>query len=232
MTSFFQFSEQMQAVKLQNRLDEQLLNEMPMRPEGRPEQYGSSANPHLPSTAKDGYQGRTTSNLEDLGSMADRQIGKEKWAQAVQDRPELGVYTDVNKALAKDRAADKKIVDAIGMQKAERRGGRMVQDGPRETGEGDAEAIAGTNRGTANIMGKIGQIKQQMKELRPHVKDWYDPQMMNLVNQMYDATTIFLKQGMVRGPEADAIKELHADMAELRYKAGSKPTAGGQLSDL
>lgn len=228
MASFFQFYENIQRSKLNQSLDEFFLIEMPMRPEGQPDQY-VGASPHKPHTAKDGYQGRNTQNIGDQGSTIDRLLGRQKWNQAVEERPELGVYSQVNQELAKDRKAAKAADSQIPMaDKARNINGRVVQDIKANGEEEDPEAVVAQNRGPQHAMNQFDQLKQQLIGMRQDGTDWNSPHMMPLVHKMYDLTSAFLKRGLVKGPVAEEMAKARNKMAEIIDKADIQPTAGSQ----
>jgi len=82
-------------------------------------------------------------------------------------------------------------------------------------GPEDVEALSATNRGLPNLLARIEDIKDRMRELEPQVQDYSDPEMMKLVRELYAATTVFSKDGRLAGPEAEHIQALHQKMAEL-----------------
>lgn len=220
MTSFFQFYEHVQRSKLNESVD--ILLEMPMRPEDDPDQYANRhVSPYAPTTAKDGYVGRTSKRIVDKGADIDKELAAQNWDQAVQDRPELGFYSQANQEMKKDKAATRAATQAAGLDTvsgARNKAGRMIQTNKTD-GEEDVESIAAKNRGIRHLLGKIEELKGQIKELRPQVQDYFDPRMMKLVRELYGATTQFMKDGRLGGPEAQKIMDLHHKMAELIQKS-------------
>jgi len=212
----------MQESKQNQRLAEAFFTEMPMRPEGDPDQYASRhVSPYAPTTAKDGYVGRSSKNLNDVGADIDKELRQQSWDQAVSDRPELGIHTQVNNAMRQDKKADNAAAKELGLASREgdrTRGGRMIQTN-KTTGDEDIEAKASTNRGLPALISKIDQLKAQITELRPQVKSWYDPKLLQIMRELYQATTIFIKHGMLRGPKADEIRTMHDAMEDLLNKA-------------
>jgi len=216
MTSFYKFYEQIRRSKLNESV--KVLLEMPMRPAGEPEQYvNKHVSPHAKISAKDGFSTHNP-HVVDQGADLERELDNQDWQQATVDRPELKVFDKVNDmARAEKRAAgieSSKLGLDTSREGERTRSGRMVQtnkaDGPE-----DVEALSATNRGLPNLLAKIEDIKDRMRELEPQVQDYSDPEMMKLVRELYAATTVFSKDGRLAGPEAEHIQALHQKMAEL-----------------
>lgn len=230
MTSFYQFYEHMQESKLNQNLSEAFLTEMPMRPEGSPEQYANRhVSPHAPTTAKDGYVGRTSKGLVDAGADLDKERIKQKRAETeaeAQKNPELkqkiSAYRAMYRGLDQDNAAASAAQKNLGLDRdtIDQRGrsGRMLQTN-KTTGEEDPESIASKNRGLPELIGKIDLLKNKIAELRPQVQSWYDPKLVEIMRELYQATTVFIKHGMLRGPKAEEIQKMHKAIETTLSKA-------------
>lgn len=163
--------------------------------------------PTVTGRATDGNVGRKTQVMDDPGQAMSAKFNKEKWDQAVQQNPNLAYYTKARDAMRQDRQADDDVnkPDDIGIQTG--------------AGEDDIEDLASTNRGTSNLIGLIKDLTKQMMELQPHVQSFFDPKMLQIVKKLHNATSLFMKDKKVIGPEADRIAKLHQSMAEILYKS-------------
>lgn len=218
---FYEFCQIME----ENQINESLnfLLEMPMRPAGRPDQYANKhVSPFPDSTATDNQTGRVTQRLKDQGKKLSRAAAAASWDKAVEERPELGVYSQAGQALRDDRKEAEAAQRALGLTPVTRLGGKVVQDGQKEKGPGDVEAIASTNRGESNLINQIYDLKTQMLELKNKGASATSKEMIDLAKQLYAATTIFTKRGMVGGPESEAIQKIHNGIAGYLLKLRSQ----------
>lgn len=150
--SFYEFSE------LVNEHKQQLM-EMPMRPMGSPDQYGSSANPHKTNTSVDGYEGKNTrANVHDTeqGQALDRAAKKASWADYEAENPEAAkAYSQMGQALRKDRSTPDPLaahdqVNAI--------------IGRRKVGTGES-ANSALEKALAGDFSKEGQMAKQIDKI-------------------------------------------------------------------
>lgn len=216
MTSFYDFYEQVQLSKLKESVE--VLLEMPMRPVGSADQYANrNVSPFARTTSTDGYTGTTAKGLVDKGAKIDREIDADNWEKAVEERPELGVHSQVNDELAKERALSRAQDKQLGLdtsKEGERsRSGRMIQTNKTDEPQ-DVEAVASQNRGLSNLINKIEELKSKMAQASKNA----DPSTDEISQELFQALTIFQKHGRLTGPIADNYNQLLQKLAEIKNK--------------
>lgn len=233
MASFFEFYHHMKQTKMNDAFNEavdslcNILLEMPMRPEGSPDQYGSAANPHLVDRAADGYGSRAAKDgrVTDAGKKISSAVRQANWDAAVAANPTLGVYAQMGDELSDERKAHSKETAAL-HQQVTRKGGGVVQDGPKERGEGDFESIFSGNR----ISPAIQQIVGGWKELQKMKNDGMGlshPLFKRIFDQLMKSTDHFLKKSNVVGGARKEIEEIQNQLYQLAFDAES-----GEDSDI
>lgn len=70
--------------------------------------------PTKTGVATDGNVGRKTQNMVDQGSKMDSMVNRDKWNQAVEERPELQYYSMANDAMRQDRKVTQAAQDKVG----------------------------------------------------------------------------------------------------------------------
>lgn len=219
MTSFYEFYEKMQESKLHQSLTEAFLTEMPMRPEGTPQQHRRGIQPSRNSdVATDDIQGRSTQKLKDIGAPISAAAQNAQWQKSVEENPDLGVYSHMAQSMRQDRKKDRENQPELISLKGDRRGGGVLQTN-KTTGQEDPESLASKNRGLPELISRIDFLKNKIAELRPQVKSWYDPKLIEMMRELYQATTIFNKHGMLRGPKAEEIQKIHKAIEKTLNKA-------------
>lgn len=226
MTSFYQFYESMQESKLNQTLTEIFLTEMPMRPEGSPQQHRRGIQPSRNSNvATDDIQGRNTQKLKDLGAPLSAAAQNDQWQKSVEENPDLGIYSHMAQSMRQDRKKDRESQPELISLKGDRRGGGVLQTN-KTTGEEDPESLASKNRGLPELIDRIYFLKKKIEELRPQVQSWYDPKLLEIMHEFIDATTTFNKHSKVSksDPVAKKIQELHDSVKKHLDKAEYRNT--------